>query len=114
MHGKNAIIKSSQVIESKMDTPPVSEIYLIEKVYLVVGLPEVVLDVVILGRDSQLDKLLLESAGLLKEAMYFSSNFHCYFLLNLLTLSKSDCRKPTLHPRSTFVILSLRTQSEMV
>lgn len=81
MHGKNAIIKSSQVIESKiLIPPPVCSFYLLEQVYLVVSLPEVVLDVVILGRNPKLDELVLERARLLEEAMYLSLNLHNAFL----------------------------------
>lgn len=77
MQGKNEIIKSSQVIESKtLSTPPPCLFYFGEEVYLVVGFSKVVLNVVVLGWDSQLDKLLLESAGLFKETMYFSAYLH--------------------------------------
>ena len=48
--------------------PPVCPFYLGKEVYLVVGLPEVVLYVVVLGWYAQFDELLLESARLLEEA----------------------------------------------
>ena len=43
-----------------------------EEVVGVVGLAEVILYVIIFGRNPQLDELSLEGSALLKEAMYFS------------------------------------------
>lgn len=51
-------------------------LYCLEQVYNVVSFPEVVLYIIILGRDAQFDKLVLECAALLKEAMYLTSYFH--------------------------------------
>ena len=48
----------------------------LEEVIRVVGLSEVVLNVVVLGRDAQLDELSLKRARLLKEAMHLSFNLH--------------------------------------
>lgn len=41
-----------------------------------VGLTEVVLDVVVLGRNAQLDELIFECSALLKEAMNLAFNCH--------------------------------------
>ena len=46
-----------------------------------VSLPEVILNVVILGRDTQLDKLILKSAALLEEAMHLTCYLHFVSLL---------------------------------
>ena len=46
-----------------------------------VGLAEVVLDVVVLGRDAQLNELPLECPALLKEAVYFAVDGHSFFSL---------------------------------
>ena len=62
-------------------SPPVCPFYLGKEVYLVVGLPEVVLYVVVLGWYAQFDELLLESARLLEEAVYSSVDFHNSLLL---------------------------------
>ena len=77
MQGKNAIIKSSQLIESKtLCPPPISIFNFSKEVYYVVGLPEVVLYVIILGMDSKFDEFILECPGLLKETMNFTLDFH--------------------------------------
>ena len=77
MHGKNAKIKSSEVIESKtLCPPPVRLLYLAEEIYHMVGLAEIVLNIIVLGGDSQLDELLLKSPGLLEETMHLSFNLH--------------------------------------
>ena len=61
MQGKNAIIKSLQVIESKTLAPPlICGFNLLEQINHVVGLPEVVLYVVVLCRDSKFDEFILE------------------------------------------------------
>ena len=84
MHGKKAIIRSSLVIVSNRLTPPlVCPFYLGKEVYLVVGLPKVVLYVVVLGWYAQLDELLLESARLLEEAVYSSVDFHCRVVVSV-------------------------------
>ena len=49
---------------------------MVEQVYNVVGLSEVVLDVVIFGWYSELYKLILERSALLEKAMYFALDFH--------------------------------------
>ena len=49
---------------------------MIEKVYNVVGLPKIVLNVVIFGGYAELDELVLESPALFKKTMYFSLDFH--------------------------------------
>ena len=51
-------------------------LYGLEEVIGVVGLSKVVLDVIVFGGDSQLDKLILESSALLKEAVYFTFYLH--------------------------------------
>lgn len=43
-----------------------------------VSLAKVVLDIVVLGRNAQLDELFLECSALLKEAVYFSCYLHSY------------------------------------
>ena len=61
MQGKNAIIKSSVVIWSNKLTPPrIGFFYLCKEVSHMVCLSEVVLYVVVLGRNPHLNKLLLE------------------------------------------------------
>ena len=50
--------------------------YMIEKVYNVVGLPKIVLNVVIFGGYAELDKLVFECSALLEKAMNFSLDFH--------------------------------------
>ena len=42
---------------------------------------EIILYVVIFGRDAEFYKLVLEGAALFKEAMNLSFNFHLYFLV---------------------------------
>ena len=54
----------------------VSILYSLEQVYNVVSLAKVVLNIIVFSRDSQLDKLVLECSTLLKEAVYFTCNFH--------------------------------------
>ena len=41
---------------------------------------EIILYVVIFGRDAELYKLVLECSALLKETMYLTFDFHLYFL----------------------------------
>lgn len=77
MQGKNAIIKSSVVMWSNTEgCPSYPPPNFGKEVDNVVGLPEVVLNVVVFGRDAQLDKLLLKGAGLLKKAMHLAFYFH--------------------------------------
>jgi len=81
MHGKNAIIKSLQVIESKTLCPPPIRIFdFCKQVNNVVGLSEIILYVIIFRRDSKFNKLILERAGLFEETMYFAVNLHIYSL----------------------------------
>ena len=47
----------------------------------VVGLLEVVLNVVVLGGNTKLYEFILESPALLEETMYFTLDFHFTFLL---------------------------------
>jgi len=41
-----------------------------------VGLSEIVLDIIVLSRDAKVNEFPLECATLLEEAMYLSSYFH--------------------------------------
>jgi hypothetical protein len=83
MHGKKARIKSSFVMESNTLAPPlVSILYVFEEVYNMVGFAKVVLDVVVLGGDSEFDKLVLERSALLKETMYLTIDFHMFIFLS--------------------------------
>ena len=67
MQGKNAIIKSSQVIESKtLCPPPIRGFYLFEQINNIVRFSEIVLYIVIHCRNAQFYKLILERSGLLK------------------------------------------------
>ena len=43
-----------------------------------VGLTEIILDIVVLGRDAELHELFLERSTLFKETMYFPVNFHIF------------------------------------
>lgn len=47
-----------------------------KEVYLMVGLPKMVLNIVVLCWDAQLNELVFECAALLKEAMHFAFYFH--------------------------------------
>jgi hypothetical protein len=47
----------------------------------VVCFSEIILDVIIFGRDAKLDKLVLERTRLLEETMYFSVDYHLFFLV---------------------------------
>lgn len=51
-----------------------------KEIFLMVRFPEVILYIVILGWNSQLDKLILERTTLLEEAVYFSCYLHIYLL----------------------------------
>lgn len=77
MHGKNAIIKSPPPNGVKQrGAAIVGILYGLEKVYNVVGLAEIVLNIVVLRRDAQLNKLIFESAALLEETMHLAGNVH--------------------------------------
>lgn len=54
-----------------------------KQIYNVVGLPEIILNIVVLGGDAELYKLVFKSARLLEKKMNFSFNFHLFFLLVL-------------------------------
>jgi hypothetical protein len=56
-------------------------LYVFKKVYNVVGLPEIVLNVVIFGGDSELDKFVLERSTLLEKAVNLTFDFHLSFIL---------------------------------
>jgi hypothetical protein len=56
--------------------PPIGGFDFSEQVNYVVGLAKVVLNVVVFGGDSQLNKLVLERSALLKETMHFTFYFH--------------------------------------
>ena len=43
---------------------------------------EIILDVVIFGRDAEFYKLVLESSALFEEAMYLALDFHLSFLVS--------------------------------
>jgi hypothetical protein len=53
---------------------------MVKEIDNMVGLPEIVLDVVIFGRDAELDELVLESARLLKKKMNFTIYNHNAYL----------------------------------
>ena len=67
-----------------------------EQVYNMVGFTKVILNVVILGRDAEFDKLILECSALLKKAMHFTCYFHNYLTPPILPLAA--CCTRTLHP----------------
>ena len=65
MQGKKAMMRSSGVMRSKtvsLSLSLVGGLNLTEQVNHMVGLAEIVLDVVVFGRDAQLDELVLERA----------------------------------------------------
>jgi len=70
-----------------------------KQIYNMVGLAEVVLDVVVLGRDAQLDELVLECAALLKEAVYFTIYLHFVKIKNPPTLTGGRDINTFLHPK---------------
>ena len=78
------------MIESKTLIPPlVCVVNLSKEVYDVVGLAEIVLNVIVLRRDAEFDKLVFERAGLLKEAVGLSFYFHSdiFFLSTAVCLA---------------------------
>mgnify|MGYP007013942291 CR=1 FL=1 len=86
MHGKKARITSSLVISSNivlscivLSCLVILSFYLVEQIYNVVGLLEIILDVVIFGRNAELDKLVLERFALFEKAMYLALDFHFRF-----------------------------------
>ena len=61
----------------KQAGPPVIRIFDgLEQVIGVGGLPEVVLNVIVLGGDAEFDELVFECSRLLEETMYFAVDFH--------------------------------------
>ena len=79
MQGKNASIRSPSCHPNRVEHTWLSFVCILnglEQIILVVSLAKVVLDVIIFGWYSQLDKLSFECAGLLKEAMYLTVNLH--------------------------------------
>ena len=86
MHGKNAMMRSSGPIVSNivlsclvLSCLVILSFYVVEQIYNVVGLLEIILDVVIFGRDAELYKLVLERSTLLEKAMYLTFDFHFRF-----------------------------------
>ena len=66
--------------------PPVCFFNFDEQIDDVVGLLEVVLNVVVLGGNTKLDEFILESPALIEETMYFTLDFHFTFLsLSIVT-----------------------------
>ena len=61
----------------------------LEQVVRVVGLPEVVLDVVVLRRDAEFDELVFECPRLLEETMHFAFDFHIAYCC-ILPLARSN------------------------
>ena len=68
------------MVSNTLPPPLVGFLNLREEVDNVVGLAEVVLYVVVLGRYAQFNELLIESSALLKEAMHSSFNLHNSFI----------------------------------
>ena len=84
MQGKKAIIRSAppHYIVEQTRLSIIRILDGLEQVNHMVGLAKVVLDVVVLSRDAQLDELVLECSGLLKEAVYFTCYLHSYFIVS--------------------------------
>lgn len=61
-----------------------------------VGLSEVVLNIIVLCRNPQLDKLLLECSTLLKEAMNFSVYYHRIKIKGRSNVLHHPCRSELL------------------
>ena len=83
MHGKKAIIRSSGPIVSKivlsclvLSCLVILSFYMIEKVDNVVRLSEIILYVVIFGRDAKFYKFILECSALFEEAVNLAFDFH--------------------------------------
>ena len=72
---------------------------MVKQIYNVVGLPEIILDVVIFGRDAQLNKLVLERSALLEKAMYLPFDFHRVIspLFKTLSVFIAGTDRPVLH-----------------
>lgn len=56
--------------------PHIRILYLGKQVIRVIRFAEIVLDVIILSRNAELNKLVFECSRLLKEAVYFSVDCH--------------------------------------
>lgn len=83
IQGKNATIKSSQVIVSKTLAPPRVRFFNLDKqVNYMVCLAKIVLYVVVFRVKSKFLKLVLERPRLLEEAMNLTSDFHFIFQLS--------------------------------
>lgn len=77
IQGKKAIVKSSQVIVSKILTPPYIGFFnLGEQVNHMVCLAEIVLYVVVVCLISKFAELVFERAALLEKTMDFAVNCH--------------------------------------
>lgn len=86
MHGKKAMMRSSGVMRSKtvslsLSLSLVGGFNLTEQIHNMVGLTEVVLNVVVLCGDAKFDELVLECARLLKKTVYFAFDFHIIVLV---------------------------------
>jgi hypothetical protein len=55
---------------------------MVKEIDNMVRFSEIILDVVIFGRDAELDELVLERPCLFKKAMYFAVDFHLFFLVS--------------------------------
>ena len=76
-----------------------------------VGLSEVVLNIIVLCRNAQLDKLILESSTLLKEAMNFSVDFHL-IKIKLCYMGRLDLPfKTFLLPQCSDILLGLLAEA---
>ena len=64
------------MLSNTLAPPLVRFLYVFEQVYNVVCLSEVVLDVVVLGGNSELYKFVLKRAALLEETMDLAAYFH--------------------------------------
>ena len=94
MHGKNAMMRSSGPIVSKivlsclvLSCLVILSFYMIKQIDNVVCLPEIILNIVTFGRDAELYKLVLERSALLEKAMYLALDFHFRLSPLLKTLS---------------------------
>ena len=88
MQGKKAMIRSFFEISSNIVLPclalpclalpclAILTLYMRKQIDHVIGLPEVVLDVVIFSRDAELFKFIFERSALLEKAVDFAFDFH--------------------------------------
>ena len=75
---------SLDILSNTLTPPPITFIYLVKQIHHVIRLAEIVLDVVVLGRDSEFDELPLERPRLLEEAVNFSFDLH--LLISCMTV----------------------------